>query len=211
MAKLTREEVVQRAYYAYPLCCYVYGTAGMFTGYQIDTKYGKKYPMDCSAFVAWCWGWSRRTDTGTLWGSSMTVKVRASGATIEEAFPGITPGDALIRRAGETGHTGIYVGNNTYIHASTSEWYKLPPCGVGISTGPRTFMGYVKYDNDSSFDYDPDTENPVTKPNPEWDHVPETPPTYMNGDLDYNANVKALNKRYIRNYKLCKYMRKGGL
>ena len=72
-------------------------------------------------------------------------------------------------------------------------------------------MGYVKYDNDNSFDYDPDTEDPVTKPNPEWEHVPEEYPTWANGDLDRNANLKAMNKRYIRNYKLCKYMRKGGL
>ena len=211
MAKLTREEVVQRAYYAYPLCCYVYGTAGMFTGYQIDTKYGKKYPMDCSAFVAWCWGWSKRTTTADLWASSMCVRGVQAGATIEEAFPGITPGDALIRRKTTTGHTGIYVGNNTFIHASTSDWASLPPCGVGLGYGVRTWMGYVKYDNDNSFDYDPDTEDPVTKPNPEWEHVPEEYPTWANGDLDRNANLKAVNKRYIRNYKLCKYMRKGGL
>lgn len=211
MAKLTREEVVQRAYYAYPLCCYVYDTAGMFTGYQIDTKYGKKYPMDCSAFVAWCWGWSKRTTTADLWASSMCVRGVQAGATIEEAFPGITPGDALIRRKTTTGHTGIYVGNNTFIHASTSDWASLPPCGVGLGYGVRTWMGYVKYDNDNSFDYDPDTEDPVTKPNPEWEHVPEEYPTWANGDLDRNANLKAMNKRYIRNYKLCKYMRKGGL
>lgn len=211
MAKLTREEVVQRAYYAYPLCCYVYDTAGMFTGYQIDTKYGKKYPMDCSAFVAWCWGWSKRTTTADLWASSMCVRGVQAGATIEEAFPGITPGDALIKRKTTTGHTGIYVGNNTFIHASTSDWASLPPCGVGLGYGVRTWMGYVKYDNDNSFDYDPDTEDPVTKPNPEWEHVPEEYPTWANGDLDRNANLKAMNKRYIRNYKLCKYMRKGGL
>lgn len=211
MAKLTRNDVVARAYNIYPQCAYVKEGNGLFTGAKVQTSEGLKYTTDCSAFVAWCWGWSKRTDTGSLWNSSMCVKVKQSGQTIEDAFPGIIAGDALIRRSGDTGHTGIYVGNNTYIHAATSLWYKLPPCGVGIVHGVGTFMGYVKFDNTSSFDYDPAEEDPVTKPNPEWTHVPEQSPTYMNGDLDYNAYVRYLNRRYIRNYKRCKFMRKGGL
>lgn len=224
MAKLTRNEVVERAIVMLGKCAYTpwhewangfyaQTAAGIFDGETIQTSAGPKLTTDCSAYVAWCWGKSGRTSTEILMNGGYGTPIPQSKSThvIEQDFPGIQPGDILVRRSGKHGHTAIYIGENKYAHASTSHWSSSKPFGMGVDIG-NDFTHFISYDPSMSFDYDPDTEDPITKVNPPPVIIdPEVKPQGYNGDYSYIQSIKALNRRYIRNYKLCKYMRKGGL
>lgn len=224
MAKLTRNQVVERAIVMLGKCAYTpagewangfksANADGIFTGETINTSAGPKLTTDCSAYVAWCWGKSGRTSTLLLMQGTYGTPIKQSYATgiIEQDFPGIQPGDILVRRSGGHGHTAIYIGDNTYAHASTSHWGGDKPYGMGVDKG-TAFTHFISYDPSMSFDYDPDTEDPIDKVNPPPVIIePEVKPQGYNGDYTYIGHIKALNRRYIRNYKLCKYMRKGGL
>lgn len=224
MAKLTRNQVVERAIVMLGKCAYTparepangftsANADGIFTGETIPTSAGPKLTTDCSAYVAWCWGKSGRTSTWYLMQGTYGTPIKQTNATgiIEQDFPGIQPGDILVRYSGGHGHTGIYIGSNTYAHASTSHWGGSKPFGMGVDTG-TDFTHMVSYDPSMSFDYDPDTEDPINKVNPPpVIIIPEVKPQGYNGDYSYIARIKCMNRRYIRNYKLCKYMRKGGL
>jgi hypothetical protein len=224
LAKLTRNQIVERAIVMLGKCAYTpagkpangftsANADGIFTGETIPTSAGPKLTTDCSAYVAWCWGKSGRTSTADLVAGAYGTPIRKTGSTgiIEKDYPGIQPGDILVRRSGGSGHTAIYIGSNTYAHASTSHWNTSKPFGVGVDTG-SDFTYYISYDPSMSFDYDPDTEDPINKVNPPpVIIVPEANPYGYNGDYKYIGTIKAMNRRYIRNYKKCKYMRKGGL
>lgn len=214
MAKLTREEVVQRAMSVISECSYEYG-ANDLRNYPSGKRSDGFWHTDCSAYAGWCWGSSARMTSATFIASSNFRRVRQAGSTIEECYPGITAGDALVRSAGyaghSSGHVAIYIGNNTIVHCSGS---KSLPHGCGYAKGATALMGdyigYVSYDPSTSFDYDPDIEDPITKPQvPPVDNGQEPSPPFMNGQYDDAKNMYLLQRRYIRNYKLCKFMRHG--
>lgn len=227
MAKPTRDEVLARAYEAYPKCGYVYGGyygegrhAGLVNGRGDWVSGGPYIACDCSGFIDWAWGIGQHDLSGS-WGPVGAPKGNGkyggqvgryhpkSGNTgiIEQDMPGIQPADVLWK----SGHVGLYVGNNTVLELYTSDW-AASPTGRGAmqSTGSARWSGYTSYDGDFSADYDPDAEPPLP-PIDVWTPPPTGPSEYTDqqqydDELYYIAVINS-DRRYTRKYRNMKAWR----
>lgn len=109
---------------------YVYG--GSATSPDLN---GIKNGVDCSGFVSWLL-WAA-FDDNTRWN---TDSIRSSiGTKFKEVKANdLKPGDIGL----SSSHTGVYVGNGLWIHASTSD--------TGIIKGSQSFDTYLKYYKEES-------------------------------------------------------------
>lgn len=166
------------------------------------TPSGEYIACDCSGFTSCCWNTegkygSSAWTTGGKFGSNYRPKTGNTGI-IEQDFPGIQEGDVLWKYK----HVGLYVGNNTTLQLSQSNWPRTPNGhGGGIFTGSQEFEGYVSYDGTFSADYDPDDEDF----DPDYDisgdnsgHNQQYPPAETQ---DGSQTVIMLSNQYTKRYK----------
>lgn len=185
---------------------------------------GPYIASDCSGYVSWCW--FKRSHVGTgYWISSVgRYHPRATnGNTFEESFPGIQPGDAVIRERyyvnpvtgypyNSSGHIGIYVGNNTILHCSSNHWQgTTSKHGMSRTQGDKSvcagYQGYTSWDDTEGTPYDPDdVDDPVN----DWNNTDGLPgePTTPNKFMDSGAFLPwVYNQQYIKKYKKMKHYR----
>lgn len=232
----SRDQVVQRAVDYFDKIAYIWGgfpgtntqcwcmndgtTQTSSSGHQ-GVNSGPYIASDCSGYTSWCWFMKSHNTTG-YWIPRRINRVK-NGNTFEESFPGIQPGDVVVRdhwhvnpvtnyNYGSTGHVGIFVGNNTVLHCSTSNWQRTTSKhGMSRTIGtPATcagYSGYVKWDDTEGTPYDPDDiDDPVNGWN-NTDGLPgqtTTPDEFMDsgGFLPY-----VFQSQYIKRYKKMKHYR----
>lgn len=130
---------------------------------------GDYIACDCSGFTSCCWNTNgKKGSAAWSYNGEFARNYRAkSGNTgiIEQDFVGIQEGDVLWRGQWDSdgsysGHVGLYVGNNTTLQLSQSNWPETPnKHGGGIFTGSQNFLGFCSYDGTFSAYYDPDDED----------------------------------------------------
>lgn len=129
---MTGLEVVDRARSAIGKgCIYRLGKGG-YTPTNL-VPWSKQFECDCSGFVSWCLGVSRKTDNpwyvrfnGGWLETSAIVRDATSpfGVFTEVARYDALPGDLLVwgDAGGAQGHVGIVSGPTTIIHCSKGNW-----------------------------------------------------------------------------------------
>lgn len=210
IAKLTRQDVVDRAYNIYPLSGYIFQAvwwgsnpqvrcAKDANGYGYVTPSGPYVATECSGYTSWCWGLTEKMNTtglapGGRYSQEYITKV-GNSIVLEECFPGIVYGDMLWRQ----GHVGIYVGNNTYLHASSTNWNSTTS-GHGMSNtqgNKSNFTHCLKFDSQYSGSYDPEIEDPDDVNL--WDgnaFEPQEPPDISDmGNLYYEQTFQYTKRR----------------
>lgn len=131
-AMMTGLEVVRRARSAIGGgCAYKLGKGGFNP--QALAPWNKQFQCDCSGFVSWALGVSRKTDNpwyvkwnGGWFETSAIVRDALStfGVFTEVARYDALPGDVLVWGDinGQQGHVGIISGPTTIIHCSKGNW-----------------------------------------------------------------------------------------
>lgn len=223
---LTRDEVVARALNIFPDCYYVWGGYPNHVTY-CESKGGLYHatgrPSDCSGFCSWAWGLGSHYHSSTwsqpgLFGRNYVRRARNTGS-LSERFPGISPGDVLVRWQGSPssdnyqGHVALYIGNNQLAECYTGHWENsINRHGTRISSESFNFMGYTRYEEAFSGTYDDEEEDPITFGfTAGGQTVPSGPannpfPDGSPGDI---SDWESMNQwQYVRRYQLCKYMRR---
>lgn len=228
--EVTSADVLARAEYIFPLCGYYWGgnpatesqcALGNNGESYLTGRKGTPYAADCSGFVSWCWGFHTRAfNTHDMKYESrwmFTPKIASTGI-IEQDMPSIKPGDALVRNNGKSGHTAIYIGNNTYLHASTSKWRNKPPTGMGRDKGTGTFEGFCPFDGRRVPEYDANKTDIVTDnvsdgtqgeyPNPPFPNQTDDQLPHNDISADQDLMAAIIRGQYTKKYSLCKHLRR---
>lgn len=240
MATPTRQQVVERAQYYFDRCAYIWGgfpgtntrcwcmndgTTQTSQNGHGGVKSGPYIASDCSGYTSWCWFLRSHVGSGS-WISgqfSSNYKDRTKlGDTFEESFAGIQIGDVLARPYGyrnpvtgafhKTGHVAIYIGNNTILHCSTSNWKNSTSLhGMSRNVGNKSicagYQGVCSYDSSWSEDYDPEE---IPDPVPDWNQSdgnpgePATPIPIMDSPA---FPFLISNNQYTKKYKKMKHYR----
>jgi hypothetical protein len=91
--------------------------------------------IDCSGFVRWALWTGLGNDPGFSGTSNMVSNMNTWFDRIE--YDQMLPGDIVVRLSNKGGHTAIYLGNNTYVHARGARY------GIAVSTNSN--HSYYQY------------------------------------------------------------------
>lgn len=244
----SREQVVARAVEYFDKCCYSWGgfpgtntkqycirlpSGGADTtgnpncppATQENIVSGPWIGSDCSGYTSWCWYMRSHVGTrywiGTVGMNRYRVRT-VIGNTFEESFPGIQPGDCLIREIGyrnpltgnkyKTGHIVLYVGNNTILGCSQRDWSATSSKhGMHRQTGNKSviagYQGFTIWDNSEGVPYDPDE---IDDPVGNWNQSdgqpgePSTPEPILDEPAFFNLITRT---QYTKKYTKMKHYR----
>lgn len=235
----SRQQVVERAVSYFPKIAYIWGgfpgtntkcwcmndgTTQTSSSGHGGVNSGPYIASDCSGYVSWCWFQRSHIGTG-YWIEAMgRYHPRANlGNTFEECFPGIQPGDAVIRQKYYTnpvtgyqytssGHIGIYIGNNTVLHCSSSHWKgTTSQHGMSNTQGTKSicagYQGYTSWDETEGEPYDPDE---VPDPVEDWNQSDEKPGQPATPAPIFDESVfmyLVTSQQYTKKYKKMKHYR----
>ena len=95
--------------------------------------------LDCSAFVNWAY-WTG-LGSNPSFGTTATIFSNSGNWFDARTFDTMTPGDVGVRRSNGEGHTAIYLGNNTWVHASSKK------TGIIVSSysSKNVYMRFYSY------------------------------------------------------------------
>ncbi len=188
-----------------------------------QSAYGR--PSDCSGFISWAWGLGSHYNSSTwnmsgLFGAAYENR-NPNGSTISEVFPGIQPGDVLVRWQGSQsagtyqGHVALYIGNNQLAELYTGRWRRTENNhGSRITSTNLNFMGYTKYSESFSGTYDDEEDDWLTFGFTGGGSVPSGPqnapfPDGSPGDISDAEAMFYGNWQYTKKYSLMKAYRRG--
>lgn len=120
-----RKEVIKTALTLVGMVPYYYGGKAHNTGWNDnwwsdcapDLKGRTKWGLDCSGYVQWCFA------TAGFNGGSLDSALASTASISQLQYiekDDLLPGDIGLIYQGDSKHTGIYMGNDTWIHCSSS-------------------------------------------------------------------------------------------
>lgn len=219
MAKVTRDDVVERAFNIFDKCGYIWGAwpGTKPTQYcQYNAAQGKGViassgyiATDCSGFTSWAWAldykrgsWSWGPDGEFSSGGKYRARANTQTQTYEALFPGIQKGDVLWR----SGHVALYIGNNEIMEASTGKWLATPTGrGMRRTSTNFNFSGFCTFDGTFSVDYNPGNIDINTDNVSDGVLGPNPAPTDMSSDDLY---IRFHDRQYLKRYSMFKEWRR---
>ena len=137
-----RKQVIKTALSLVGMVPYYYGGKPRNTGWNDnwwsdvtpDHKGRRKDGLDCSGFVQWVFA------TAGFNGGNLDSKLLSTGSISQLQYitaDELQPGDIGLKYQGDSKHTGIYMGNGTWIHCSSSGTVVVAPGYSGFPTYKR--------------------------------------------------------------------------
>lgn len=147
-----RKQVIKTALSLVGMVPYYYGGKPHNTGWndnwwstvEPDHKGRRKAGLDCSGYVQWVFA------TAGFNGGNLDSSLLSTGSISKLQYitkDELQPGDIGLKYQGESRHTGIYMGNDTWIHCSSSGTVVVAPGYSGFPTYKRYKPSEMEQDN----------------------------------------------------------------
>lgn len=147
-----RKQVIKTALSLVGMVPYYYGGKPHNTGWndnwwstvEPDHKGRRKAGLDCSGYVQWVFA------TAGFNGGNLDSSLLSTGSISKLQYitkDELQPGDIGLKYQGDSRHTGIYMGNDTWIHCSSSGTVVVAPGYSGFPTYKRYKPSEMEQDN----------------------------------------------------------------
>ena len=147
-----RKQVIKTALSLVGMVPYYYGGKPHNTGWndnwwstvEPDHKGRRKAGLDCSGYVQWVFA------TAGFNGGNLDGSLTSTGSISKLQYitkDELQPGDIGLKYQGDSRHTGIYMGNDTWIHCSSSGTVVVAPGYSGFPTYKRYRPSEMEQDN----------------------------------------------------------------
>lgn len=147
-----RKQVIKTALSLVGMVPYYYGGKPHNTGWNDnwweeitpDPKGRRKAGLDCSGYVQWVFA------TAGFNGGNLDPSLLSTGSISKLQYitkDELQPGDIGLKYQGDSRHTGIYMGNDTWIHCSSSGTVVVAPGYSGFPTYKRYKPTEMENDN----------------------------------------------------------------